>query len=84
MNEIIKALVITTAIQIISMLGMAVYMSDRAVDQAKYYAAELVRNVRNDTQMQFSQEREQLKDYIDRSVQNKVNQAIHQQSGGKE
>lgn len=77
MEPIVRALVVTTVIQIISMFGMTMYMSDRVIDQAKLYSAELVLKARNDTQMQFSIERESLKQYVDRAIERKISQSRH-------
>lgn len=77
MEPIVRALVVTTVIQIISMFGMTMYMSDRVIDQAKLYSAELVLKARNDTQMQFSMERESLKQYVDRAIERKISHPQH-------
>jgi len=80
MNSIIQAMVICTVMQIIAMFGMSAYIYDRSTEQAKLYAAELVLHHRNDVQQQFADEREQMKLYVDKTVEREVSEAVHKQT----
>jgi len=80
MNSIIQAMVICTVMQIIAMFGMSAYIYDRSTEQAKLYAAELVLHHRNDVQQQLSDERSQMKLYVDKTVEREVSKAVHKQN----
>lgn len=74
MNAIVQALVVCTTIQIIAMFGMGALIYDRSTEHAKYFAAELVLQHRNEVQQQFSTERESLKQYVDRAIERAASQ----------
>lgn len=92
MKSVIYAVVIACTLEIVATLGMSAYIYERTNHEARFFAAvaennarmaaaELVLKHRNDVQQQFSDEREQMKLYVDRTVENKIHQS---HTGGKE
>ncbi|WP_095148046.1 hypothetical protein [Pseudomonas sp. Irchel s3a18] len=88
MNYIIKAVVAACIIQVVAMLTMSAYVYDRSSHEARFFAAiaennarlsatALVLEHRTEVQQQFSQEREQMKEYVDRTVNRKLSQSKH-------
>lgn len=91
MNSTIRAVVAACVMQMVASLSMSAYIYDRSNHEAKFFAAMAENNAklaaaslvlvhRNDVQLQFALEREQMKAYVDRAVERKVSQAVHKQT----
>lgn len=86
-----KSLFTATAAQILTLGCLIVVLYTQSVDTAKTYArlaelsandhsSQLVLDSRNDTQHQFSVEREDMKRYVNETVDRKIAQFKHNQN----
>jgi hypothetical protein len=93
MRTIIKVVMFACLLQIIAVLSLSIYIYDRNSHEAKYLAAvaennarlaaaELVLEHRTDVQVQFSLERQSMKEYVDQKVKRALIQL--NRTGGKE
>ena len=91
MNSVIKAVVIACTLEILATVGLFAYVYERSNHEARFFAAvaesnarmaaaELVLYHRNDVQQQFADEREQMKLYVDKTVEREVSEAVHKQT----
>lgn len=86
MKSVIRAVVIACSLEIIATVGLFSYVYERSNHEAKFFAAvaesnarmaaaELVLHHRNEVQQQFADEREQMKLYVDKTVELRINQS---------
>jgi hypothetical protein len=86
MNTVIKAVVVACTLEILATVGLFAYVYERSNHEARFFAAvaesnarmaaaELVQHHRSEVQQQFSEERDAMKLYVDRTVERKIIQS---------
>lgn len=76
MKTIIRTIMFAAVLQILAGGVFTTYMLDRASIISQTYTDTALRNTYNQLQLERSQEREQIHDWVDRRIDLKLSQAI--------